>query len=99
MVTVIFKEHCNGIVNAGTGEVMDCVDPAVLWAKLPEYAEIYPTLTDDERIAYERRLLQGAYNPFGGYEQWTEEQKAEWNELLGQYDIIELRVYFHSPSD
>jgi len=94
LVTMIFKEHSNGIsndwkyavmVNAGTGEVMDCVDPAALWARLPGYVEIYPNLTIEERVDYERWLLYGTYNPFGGYENWTGEQKAEWNELLSQY--------------
>jgi hypothetical protein len=98
LVTLIFKEHSNGItndwkyaaiVNAGTGVLMDCVDPAGLWSKLPEYAELYPTLSEDARVGYERWLLYETYNPFGGYRNWTPEQKAEWNELLGLYVPIE----------
>ena len=94
LATMIFKEHSNGIandwkyavmVNAGTGEVMDCVDPAALWARLPEYAEIYPTLTNEERIGYERWLLHGPYNPFGDYENWTQAQQTEWKDILGRY--------------
>jgi len=94
LYTVLFKEHHTSMFNdwtyavmvsAGTGEVLECIDPVGLWAKLPGYVEIYPTLTREERVARERWLLYPVFNPFGGYENWTEAQKAEWKQLLSLY--------------
>jgi hypothetical protein len=92
IVSVLFKEHSNAIesqwtyaaiVNAGTGELMDCFDYKMLWERLPEFAKAYPGMTEDEK----KRSMEwytGRYNPEGGQAGWTKEHKTQWDALFGK---------------
>ncbi len=91
---VILKEHYNNnkndwsyvvMVHAGTGEVLEYVDPPGLWAKLPVYAERLMGMTHAEQYLFFRWFLDEQYSPFGKYESWTAEQKVEWDALMGPY--------------
>ena len=92
VVTVLFKEHNNAIdsqwtyaaiVNAGTGEMLDCFNYEMLWKRLPELAKTYPSMTEEEK----NRAMEwytGRYNVEGGYMKWPEEKKTQWDALFGK---------------
>ncbi len=91
VVRVLFKEHSNNndsdwtyaaIVSAGTGELLDCFDAAMLWDRLPAFAQQYPQMTGEEQK--HAMLWYTALNPEGGYREWTEEHKAQWDALFGE---------------
>ncbi len=92
VLSVLFKEHSNGtdsqwtyaaIVNAGTGELIDCFNAKMLWERLPHLAAAYPKMTEEEK---QRAMAwyTGRYGPEGGYTGWPEERKAQWDALFGQ---------------
>ncbi len=78
IVLALFKEHSNSIdsqwtyaaiVNAGTGELVDCFNAEMLWERLPLLAAAYPQLTEEEKQR-SMEWYKGRYNPEGGYEGW-----------------------------